>query len=79
MKFAVARAARRIFATKGAPGFARPAFKQSAALRSRGSQRLFIIGVDAIKALLFARLRKGQTIKFSDTLEAVYFEQLASG
>jgi phage terminase large subunit GpA-like protein len=78
MKFAEARAARRIWAGKGVPGFSRPAFQKSSGLRSRGAQRLYLIGVDSIKSILFSRLRKGQTIKFSDTLEPVYFEQLAS-
>jgi phage terminase large subunit GpA-like protein len=78
MKFAEARAARRVWAGKGAAGFSRPAFKQSAALRSRASQRLYIIGVDSIKSVLFSRLKRGQSIRFSSSLDASYFEQLCS-
>jgi phage terminase large subunit GpA-like protein len=59
-------------------GFARPAFKASAALRGRESQRLYIVGVDSIKSLLFQRLKRGQSIRFSNTLDGSYFEQLAS-
>ena len=78
MKFAEARAARRIWAGKGVPGFARPAFQQSARLKSRGAQRLYLFGADCIKSLLFQRLKRGQTIRFSDSLDGAYFEQLAS-
>jgi phage terminase large subunit GpA-like protein len=78
MKFAAARAARRVFAIKGAPGFGRPAFKASQSLKSRGSERLYIVGVDSLKLLLFERLKRSSQIRFSDTLDASYFEQLAS-
>jgi phage terminase large subunit GpA-like protein len=45
----------------------------------RGSRgRLFLIGVDTIKATLFERLARGRTVHFSDTLELHYFAQLAS-
>ncbi len=36
MKFAAARASRRVFAVKGAPGFGRPAFKAAQNLKSKG-------------------------------------------
>ena len=78
MRFAEARAARRIWAGKGVPGFARPAFQQSARLKSRGAQRLYLFGADSIKSLLFQRLKRGQTIRFSDSLDASYFEQVCS-
>lgn len=78
LKFCTPRWNRRVFATKGAAGFARPAFKQSAALKGRASQRLYIIGVDAIKSILFQRLQRAQTIRFSNTLGPEYFEQLCS-
>jgi phage terminase large subunit GpA-like protein len=78
MRFCAARAARRIFAVKGAAGFGRPAFKQSAGLRSRGSQRLYIVGVDSLKLLIFERLRRSQHIRFSRDLDLSYFEQLAA-
>jgi phage terminase large subunit GpA-like protein len=78
LKFCAARAARRVWAIKGAAGFARPAFKASAALKGRASQRLYIVGVDSLKSLLFQRLKRGQSIRFSNTLDSSYFEQLAS-
>jgi phage terminase large subunit GpA-like protein len=78
MKFAAARASRRVFATKGVPGFARPAFRVSQTLKGRGAQRLYLIGVDGLKSLLFERLKRGLSVRFSNTLEADYFEQLAS-
>jgi phage terminase large subunit GpA-like protein len=78
MKFCAARASRRVFATKGVPGFARPAFRVSQTLKGRGAQRLYLIGVDGLKSLLFERLKRGQSVRFSNTLEADYFEQLAS-
>jgi phage terminase large subunit GpA-like protein len=78
MRFCAPRAGRRVFATKGVPGFARPAFKVSQTLKIRGSERLYLLGVDSLKAVIFERLKRGQSIKFSDTLDATYFEQLAS-
>jgi phage terminase large subunit GpA-like protein len=78
MAFCAARASRRVFATKGVPGFARPLFKASTTTRSHGAQRLFLLGVDAIKSLIFQRLKRGSAIRFSNTLDASYFEQLAS-
>ena len=79
MRFAAARAARRVFATKGASGFARPAFKMAQNLKSRGREKLFILGVDALKLLIFERLKRStEIIRFSDSLDANYFEQLTS-
>jgi phage terminase large subunit GpA-like protein len=78
LRFAAARAARRVFAIKVMGGFSRPAFKVSQVLKGRASQRLYIVGVDALKCLLFQRLKRGQSVRFSDTLDATYFEQLAS-
>jgi phage terminase large subunit GpA-like protein len=78
LKFAAARASRRVYAIKGAAGFGRPAFKQSAGPRSRGAQRLFIVGVDSLKLALFERLKRGALIRFSDTLDASFFEELTA-
>jgi phage terminase large subunit GpA-like protein len=72
--FCKPRFSRRIVAIKGASGFARPAIQASA---SKGS-RLFICGVDAIKAQLMARLAKGRSIRFSDSLEPRFFEEMCS-
>lgn len=38
--------------------------------------RLFLVGVDGIKSTLCDRLARGTGIRFSHTLEKVYFEQL---
>ena len=73
MRFAEARAARRVWAGKGVPGFARPAFQQSARLKSRGAQRLYLFGADSIKSLLFQRLKRGQTIRFSELPRRLIF------
>jgi phage terminase large subunit GpA-like protein len=78
MRFCAARAGRRVFATKGVSGFARPAFKVSQTLKSRGSERLYLLGVDSLKSLIVERLKRGQTIRFSNTLDATYFEGIAS-
>jgi phage terminase large subunit GpA-like protein len=77
LKFCAPRAGRRFFATKGVPGFARQAFKSSAVLKNR-SERLYLLGVDSLKSIIFERLKRGQSIKFSDQLGPEYFEMLAS-
>lgn len=73
--FCFPRANRRIFAGKGVAG-ARPVCE-----RSRGKVKggtLMIIGVDTIKATLMDRMARGKALRFSDSLEPAYFEQLAS-
>jgi phage terminase large subunit GpA-like protein len=74
LRFCNARISRRILAGKGASGFGRPIIQASKTKRGR----LFIIGVDNAKAQILTRLSRGTTIRFSHTLEATYFEQLAS-
>ncbi|MDP3493002.1 MAG: phage terminase large subunit family protein [Hyphomonadaceae bacterium] len=64
---------RRVVAIKGASGN-RPAIEAS---HSKGS-KLFIVGVDGIKASLLTRLARGRSIRFSNTLSAEWFEQLTS-
>lgn len=73
MSFCRPRFARRIVAIKGAPG-ARPSIKAS---ETKGS-RLFILGVDGLKATLASHLSRGRTVRFSDSLEDRFFEELAS-
>lgn len=73
LAFCHPRAARRVVAIKGAPGN-RPAIRSS---QTRG-QKLFIVGVDSLKAQLVERLTRGTSIRFSDTLEGRFFEELAS-
>jgi phage terminase large subunit GpA-like protein len=70
--FCRSRIGRRIFALKGVSGFQRPAVQPSG---TRGI-RLMLVGVDAVKSQLYARLSTGRTIRFSDTLDATWFEQL---
>ena len=67
------RMARRIFAVKGASGD-RQAIRAS---DTRGA-RLFIVGVDGLKGQLINRLTRGRSVRFSDTLEGRFFEELAS-
>ena len=75
VNFAVPRVARRVFASKGLAG-ARPAFQMAKGKRIAG--RLALIGVDGLKNIIFDRLQRGRGIRFSNTLEPIYFEQLAS-
>jgi phage terminase large subunit GpA-like protein len=73
--FCFPRLGRRIWAGKGIAG-SRPALQMSHSKVKGG--RLFLIGVDTIKSSLFDRLARGTGIRFSHTLEAAYFEQVAS-
>ena len=73
LDFARARYGRRVVAIKGASGN-RPAI---AASKMRGA-RLFIVGVDGLKAQLSARLARGRSVRFSLDLERRYYEELAS-
>ncbi len=74
--FAFPRAGRRIMAVKGAGG-GRPAIQVSQS-KIKGGGRLWIVGVDTLKTTIFDRHSRGKSIRFSDSLEPVYFEQLAS-
>jgi phage terminase large subunit GpA-like protein len=76
MNFCAPRLGRRIFAGKGASG-ARPGFAISKGSKRLGG-RLAIIGADTLKGSIFDRLQRPGSIRFSHTLERVYFEQLAS-
>jgi phage terminase large subunit GpA-like protein len=71
--YCFARGGRRIFACKGAAGN-RPFIQASKAKNGR----LFIIGVDVIKTTVMNRLALKRSIRFSNSLQPVYFEQLAS-
>lgn len=73
LAFTHPRLARRIVAIKGASG-QRPSIRISA---TKG-QKLFIVGVDGEKARLADRLKRGRTIRFSDSLERRFYEELAS-
>lgn len=69
------RLTRRVMAGKGVYGN-RP-YIQASKGKVKGG-RLFLIGVDGIKTALITRLAHGRTIRFSESLEPAYFEQLAS-
>ena len=73
LAFSQARLGRRVLAGKGASGFARPMIQMSKTKKGR----LFIIGVDGIKAQILTRLARGQSVRFSHTLTPSYFEQLS--
>nr|WP_249817508.1 terminase gpA endonuclease subunit [Bradyrhizobium sp. 143] len=70
------RISRRVFAGKGMSG-TRPGFMMSRG-KSAKTNRLAIIGVDVLKSAIFDRLARGNTIRFSNSLPTVYYEQLAS-
>lgn len=67
------RFGRKIVSGKGVAG-SRPAMARSSA---KGVP-LFLIGVDGLKGQILTRLSRGRTIRFSQSLEPVYFEQVAS-
>jgi phage terminase large subunit GpA-like protein len=75
LSFCAPRMNRRIFAGKGVfgnrPGFAMAKGKAI-------GDKLAIIGVDPLKTLIFDRLSRGQGLRFSETLEPSFYEQLAS-
>ena len=73
--FCFPRLGRRIFAGKGIAG-TRPICEPSRG-KVRGG-RLMLIGVDKIKSAIYDRLARGRALRFSDTLQAAYYEQLAS-
>lgn len=77
MNFCGPRIGRRIFAGKGMGG-TRPGFQLAKSGTQRVGHRLAIIGVDVLKSVIFDRLARGSTIRFSKSLEPIYFEQLAS-
>lgn len=66
--------ARRVAATKGVAGFSRAIITAS---HTKGS-RLFIVGVDSIKARIMTQLSRGKSWRFSNTLSADWFEQFTS-
>ena len=66
MKFCNARLARRVMACKGQAGWSWPAIVPSKTKKGR----LFITGVDVLKTQILTRLQRGQSIRFSHTLDA---------
>lgn len=70
------RMRRRVLAIKGASGN-RPLIERATGKTKHGA-RLWIVGVDTAKTALFGRLSRGTSIHLSETLPAVWFEQVAS-
>ncbi|WP_054007890.1 phage terminase large subunit family protein [Cypionkella psychrotolerans] len=68
------RFGRRVVSIKGVAGFSRPFLQRSG---TKG-QMLWLAGVDALKSQLFNRLARAQGLRFSEVLQAIFFEQLAS-
>jgi phage terminase large subunit GpA-like protein len=81
-RFAFPRASRRVIAIKGLPGFSRPVITVSKSpVTTRTGQRgkLWLVGVDTVKAQIYSKLARGRSIRFSDSLDdPAYFEQIAS-
>jgi phage terminase large subunit GpA-like protein len=75
LNFCVPKMRRRVFAGKGLFG-ARPGFQM--AKGKTIANRLALIGVDTIKNIVFDRLQRGQAIRFSKSLEPIYYEQLCA-
>lgn len=73
--FCIPRSARGVLAVKGAQGT-----RQAIAMggKVRGGGRVWIVGVDSLKGQLLSRLQAGRSVRFSDTLQPSWFEQLAS-
>jgi phage terminase large subunit GpA-like protein len=77
--FCFPRLARRLWAGKGLGG-SRPALAM-AEVKTKSAMhggRLFLCGVDTIKTTIFQKLQNGRSIRFSNSLERVWFEQLAA-
>ncbi len=70
------RMRRRVWAGKGIAGSR--AICEMSKSKLRGGGRLFLVGVDTIKSTLMDRLVRGRSLRFSHTLDAAYYEQLAS-
>lgn len=73
VNFCRPRFGRRVVAIKGVDGN-RPQIQASS---TQGS-KLFIVGVDGLKTLIMTRLSRGRSIRFSNSLEPRFFEELAS-
>lgn len=83
MTFARYRAKRRVFATKGQAGAARPIFPKRSS-RAKGNHQVWIVGVDTAKDILYGRLRSDKPgpgyVHFpaNDEFDEKYFAQLTS-
>jgi phage terminase large subunit GpA-like protein len=75
--FCFPRASRNIMAGKGVAG-TRPTIEASKGKIAKGGGRLWVLGVDGIKAALFDKLQRDQAIYFSNSLPPVWYEQLCA-
>ena len=73
-RFTRPRFGRRVVSIKGVPGFSRPFLQRGG---SKGAP-LWLVGSDAVKSQLFNRLSRREGVRFAETLESVFFEQLTS-
>lgn len=71
--FTRSRFARKVVSGKGVAG-SRPAIARSSV---KGTP-MFLVGVDGLKNQILTRLARGRTIRFSNSLEPAWYEQLAS-
>jgi len=69
------RFGRRVVSGKGVAGFSRPFLQKSG---GKGQAALWLVGSDAVKSQIFARLSRGAGFRFGDALEPIFFEQLTS-
>ena len=67
---------RRVFPIKGMGGN-RPLQERTKSTR-KGLQKLFLVGVDTAKHLIFGRFTGGASVRLSDSLPASWFEQATS-
>ena len=74
--FCQPRTRRKVMAIKGAPGN-RPQIERAGSKTKTGA-RLWIVGVDTLKNLIFGRLARGGSIRLSAELPRVWHEQVAS-
>jgi len=74
--FCTPRTRAKVLAIKGAPGN-RPPIERAGSNTKTGA-RLWIVGVDTVKAQLFGRLARGRSIRLSADLPRSWHEQAAS-
>lgn len=73
-RFTKPRFGRRVVSGKGVAGFSRPFLQRSGAK----GQNLWLVGSDAVKSQLFARVSRNSGIHFSEILDTSFFEQFVS-
>lgn len=76
LSFCSPRLRRRVVAIKGAPG--NRAMMERASGKAKSGAKLWIVGVDTAKAMIYSRLTRGGSIRLSAELPRVWHEQVAS-